>query len=101
MSYTEADIRIEALKELDASPTGTLTTAELITLLEARLSPTGQDAEILDDRSDTYFSQKVRNLVSHKDQSTSLQTRGLAIYNGDNESWTITDKGRAEVAALT
>jgi hypothetical protein len=99
MSYTEEQIRNEALKELAASPTGTLTTTELIALLEKRLSPTGKDAEIADGRSDTYFSQKVRNLVSHRDQGTGLESRGLAHYDADGESWTITEEGRGWSAA--
>ncbi|MEM6939940.1 MAG: hypothetical protein AAF509_07410 [Pseudomonadota bacterium] len=97
MIYTELQIRIEALWELADSRTGTLTTSELIEYLESRLAPTGRDAEIADGRGDTYFSQKVRNLVSHRDQGPGLSNQGLAIYNPDRESWTITDKGRASL----
>lgn len=99
MLYNEEQIRNEALKELAASPTGTLTTTDLITLLEERLSPTGKDAEIAYGRSDTYFSQKVRNLVSHRNQATGLASRGLAHYDHDNESWTITSSGRGLTTA--
>jgi hypothetical protein len=95
MTYTEAQVRIEALIELSGSATGTLTTSQLIDLLENRLQPTGTDSEIADGRGDTYFSQKVRNLVSHRAQGTGLETQGLASYNADHESWTITDQGRA------
>lgn len=93
MSISEAQIRDEALVELSRSKTGTLTTSELIDLLTERLKPTGHDAEIVEGRSDTYFSQKVRNLVSHRNQSTELQARGLVDYNADAESLTITKKG--------
>lgn len=93
MTYTEADIRKEAIKELAMSKNGTLTTTELIELLEQRLKPTGKDSEIAIGRSDTYFSQKVRNLVSHRDQATGLLAQGLALYNADDESWTITKAG--------
>lgn len=99
MTYTEAQIRVEALAELANSKNGTLTTSDLIELLEDRLAPTGKDAEIVDGRGDTYFSQKVRNLVSHRDQNLGLQTQGLAHYDADGESWTITAKGRSEAAA--
>jgi predicted HNH restriction endonuclease len=44
--------------------------------LERLLKPEGQDAEILTGRNDTYFSQKVRNLVSHR----TLEKKGLATY---------------------
>lgn len=93
MSISEAQIRNEALVELSNSKTGTLTTSELIDLLTEKLQPTGHDAEIVEGRSDTYFSQKVRNLVSHRNQSTGLQARGLVDYNADAESLTITKKG--------
>ncbi len=94
MNYTEEEVRNEALAELAASPNGCLTTTQLIELLSDRLKPTGHDAEIAYGRSDTYFSQKVRNLVSHRDQGTGLSSRGLATYDASDESWTITDKGR-------
>ena len=97
MEYTEAQIRREVLVELAHSKSGTLTITELIDLLETRLKPTGHDAEIIDNRSDTFFSQKVRNTVSHRNNGTGLQANGLANYAADNESWTITDKGRAAV----
>ncbi|MFQ6551751.1 hypothetical protein AAD018_005320 [Aestuariibius insulae] len=97
MIYTEGMIRKEALKELDSHPRGTLTTSELIQALELRLKPTGKDAEVADNRSDTYFSQKVRNLVSHRAQSTGLVHQGLAVYDPDNESWAITELGKKSV----
>ena len=40
--------------------------SELIDELIMRMRPDGHDQEILKDRKDTYFSQKVRNLRSHK-----------------------------------
>ncbi|WP_299828341.1 hypothetical protein [uncultured Roseobacter sp.] len=98
MTYTEAQIRTEALVELNQSKIGKLTTTQLIELLEDRLAPTGKDAEMAEGRGDTYFSQKVRNLVSHRDQGPGLSRRGLAIYDADEESWTITAAGRAKVA---
>lgn len=94
MVYPESQIRVEALRELAKAPKGTLTTSQLIKRLETRLQPTGKDAEIADGRDDTYFSQKVRNLVSHRDQGTGLVARKLADYDSDSESWTITDLGR-------
>ena len=95
MGISEEIIRNEAITELNNSRSGTLTTTELIQLLEDRLKPTGKDAELARDRSDTYFSQKVRNLVSHRNQSTGLVARGLATYDSSIEGWTITDAGRA------
>ncbi|WP_300434931.1 hypothetical protein [uncultured Mameliella sp.] len=100
MNISESDVRDAAIRELAASPTGSLTTSELIESLTMTMEPTGQDAEILDGRGDTYFSQKVRNLVSHRNQSTGLQARGLAEYDANNESWTITNAGRKYEAQL-
>lgn len=100
MSYTEATIRKEALKDLIKSPGQTLTTSQLISKLSKRLAPTGKDASIAVNRSDTYFSQKVRNLVSHRNQSTGLQARGLADYDAVSESWTLTKSGRSYAATL-
>ncbi|MBL4872625.1 MAG: hypothetical protein JKY41_04350 [Rhodobacteraceae bacterium] len=97
MEYTEDQIRDGALTELSASSSGHLTTTQLIEILSDKLKPTGHDAEILSDRSDTYFSQKVRNLVSHRNQGTGLVARGLATYDEVSESWTITPLGRASI----
>lgn len=96
MTYTEDEIRLEVLVALDASKSGTLTTGSLIDILEAKMGPTGKDADILDGRSDTYFSQKVRNIVSHRDQGTGLVHRGLVTYDPASEALTITAEGRVE-----
>ena len=42
-----------------------ITTSELIKVLTDLMQPEGIDAELLNNRSDTHFSQKVRNLKSH------------------------------------
>lgn len=44
---------------------GFIRTSVLISQLEDILKPQGVDAQILPNRKDTYFSQKVRNLKSH------------------------------------
>ena len=94
MVYTEDQIRDEACKELRDAPGQTLTTTQLIEKLTTRLVPTGRDSEIASGRSDTYFSQKVRNLVSHRHQGTGLVARGIADYDEHKESWTLTEIGR-------
>lgn len=45
---------------------GALHTYDLIVLLTKILNPTDEDSEILFGRNDTRFSQKVKNLISHK-----------------------------------
>lgn len=64
-TYTESELIDPALYEINKYEQG-LTTGQLIKLLTNILNPTGKDAEIIPGRNDTYFSQKVRNLISHK-----------------------------------
>lgn len=87
MVYSENDLIFPALQLLNQAPHG-LSTTQLIQLLTERLQPTGQDAQILKNRKDTYFSQKVRNLKSHD----TLTKKGLATYMSG--FWAITPKGR-------
>lgn len=63
--YSEEDLIIPALFELYFTSNG-MTTSMLIKALTESLKPEGTDAEILFGRNDTRFSQKVRNLISHK-----------------------------------
>ena len=98
MSITEHEVREAALRALADAPGGFITTEDLILILEGALKPTGDDNLVLEGRSDTRFSQKVRNLVSHRSQSTSLETQGFAIYDAEREGWLITDAGRAHIA---
>jgi hypothetical protein len=95
MNYTEGEIRLAALIALNASVTGTLSTTELIAALAFFMHPRDHDALTAQGRADTYFSQKVRNLISHRDCLTSLTSKGLVAYDADNENLTITDTGRA------
>jgi hypothetical protein len=89
----EKDLIIPALRAA-ARAEGTVTTAELIAEMTEEFAPEGQDAETLEGRHDTYFSQKVRNLVSHRGSSTSMFTKGYATYSAGGEAITITDAGR-------
>lgn len=98
VEYTEAEIRMAALIALNASDTGTLTTTQLIQALSSFMHPRGHDALMARDRRDDYFSQKVRNLISHRDNGTSLSTRGFVTYDPVNQSTTITAAGRAVCA---
>lgn len=95
MEYTEGEIRLAALVLLNASPKGVLTTSELIKCLEGCMQLRGTDAQIAEGRSDTYFSQKVRNLISHRDSGKSLMSLGYVEYDANSETLTITDRGRA------
>lgn len=65
MRITENQLVMPALYLLSKSNEGYMSTNDLIADLTKVMRPTGQDAEILAGRRDTYFSQKVRNLKSH------------------------------------
>lgn len=94
MRITEPDFILPALYAIDEHPD--ITTGELIIELEEILNPQGEDAEILANRTDTKFSQIVRNLVSHD----TLVARNLATYTAplDRRSggtFVLTENGRA------
>lgn len=90
-SFTENEIALPTLKLLEHHG-GYMRTSELVDELEVFLRPQGRDAQILRNRHDTYFSQKVRNQISHRNSSTSFIRRGYAQYTGDGLQ--LTDKGR-------
>jgi hypothetical protein len=90
----ERDLVIPALRAA-RDKGGEITTSELIDVLVQEFEPSGTDAEILDGRSDTYFSQKVRNLISHRETGTSMFSKGYAEYHAPSEAIQITDAGLA------
>ena len=85
---TESELVLPSLYLMTLNTQGSISTTELIQLLTQLLKPKGVDAQILSNRSDTYFSQKVRNLKSHD----TLTKYGYANYSSG--TYTITDKGR-------
>jgi len=87
----ERDLILPTLWCLYNAENRTLSTTELQVLLRQIMQPIGEDLEILAGRSDDKFSQKVRNLRSHK----TLESFDFARYeNRDNNGfWTITEKG--------
>ena len=68
---------------------GKISTTELISILMDVLKPSGKDVEILSGRTDTYFSQKVRNLKAHK----TLEKLGYA--NTTSDGWEFTVEGES------
>lgn len=85
---TESELVLPSLYLMTLNPQGCISTSKLILLLTQILKPKGVDAQILSNRSDTYFSQKVRNLKSHD----TLTKYGYANYS--NGIYCITTKGR-------
>lgn len=92
-NYSESELVLPTLELLAASPSG-LTTSELIAKLTDRFNPDGPDAEILANRQDTHFSQKVRNLVSHR----TMQRGDLWSYDEGDGIHRITAAGRSHLA---
>ena len=95
---SERELVLPTLRLLDSGNQEWLATSSLISRLSELFGPSGQDAQILQGRSDTYFSQKVRNMISHRDQPSSFIRRGLADY--EESGLRITDQGREAVQAL-
>src|SRR5438874_468189 len=85
---SETELMLPALYFIGREPG--ITTSKLKSLLVDLVKPTGKDAEIARNRSDTYFEQKVRNLVSHR----TLQGLGYADYGSDG-TLSIKETGRA------
>jgi 5-methylcytosine-specific restriction enzyme A len=90
MVLQERDLLLPALLVIEEL--GTASTSQLQTHLRALLEPAGDDLLPLVNRPDDRFSQKVRNLKSHK----SLVRRGWVEYEarGNNGYWWLTAKGR-------
>ncbi len=73
---------------------GTITTSDLVKSLIKVLDPQGEDAEILFGRKDTRFSQKVRNLISHK----KIYPR-FVDYDSNLSTMTINNEGEQRLFA--
>jgi hypothetical protein len=95
---TEKELAIPALRIAAGRPNGYISTTDLITALTEWFEPDGEDAEILDGRRDTKFSQKVRNLVPHRGGKQTIFTLGYAEYTGDGIK--ITEDGRIFTRSL-
>lgn len=75
---SEGDLVLPALEALSQHQDTGLTTTELISILRDILKPTGQDTVISPLRNDDYFSEKVRNLRSHR----KLEKLGVVTFDG-------------------
>jgi len=90
----EPELVIPTLELLYSAPNGEMDTSDIIAALVRQFEPEGEDNEILAKRSDTKFTQKVRNLKSHK----TLLKAGLATHT--KKGFRITDAGRRLVESL-
>jgi hypothetical protein len=90
----EPELVIPTLELLYAAPDGEMLTSDIIAALVRQFRPEGEDNEILEGRADTKFTQKVRNLKSHK----TLLNAGLATHTP--RGFKITAAGRRLVESL-
>lgn len=72
--YSEGEIASVVLQIIRNHPG--IRTSELIAEARAQMRPTGEDLEILHDRNDDKFSQKVRNIKSHDSIADLVYTVG-------------------------
>ena len=89
----ESDLTLPILRLLAAAPNGFLETSQLIAELEALFKPDGKDAELLEGRNDTHFSQKERNVVSHRDSAKNPIRKGWIDYHEEAKGLKITKAG--------
>lgn len=97
----ESDLTLPILRFLAKAPDGFLETSDLITKLEALFKPDGKDAEIIEGRGDTHFSQKVRNVISHRESSKNPIAKGWVDYHPDAKGLKITKDGRAVLKSFS
>lgn len=89
----ESDLVLPALRLAASRKDGFIETSDLILELQDLFNPSGRDAEIIPGRSDTFFSQKVRNLVSHRKGENSFIANGYAEYDAKRRGLRITEPG--------
>ena len=84
--YSERELVFPAIIAM-GNASGKMSTTELISILTDVLQPDGKDAQIIEGRGDSYFSQKVRNLKAHN-------TLGkLGYANTTNDGWELNGTG--------
>lgn len=91
---TENDLVLPVLDLLSKEDGNTLSTTDLIKKTTEKMKPTGSDLDILKNRKDTKFSQKVRNLKSHnKFSKLDYAKYTPPLSKGESGKFTLTDKG--------
>lgn len=91
---SENDLIIPTLRLLNNAPNNTLTTTELISQLQQIMNPSAEDLVILNGRSDSKFSQIVRNLKSHNNFTVLNYATYAPKGNEASGSFTLTNAGR-------
>lgn len=96
----ESDIKVPTLRYLEKQPSGFATTSDLISHLSGEFQPSGEDAEILNGRSDSRFSQIVRNMVSNRSRAGNIVNDGYAKYVKKRRGLLITESGKSLLFTL-
>ena len=78
---TESELVLPSLYVMKVNG-GSITTSELIEKLRLIMNPSGEDLQILANRTDDKFSQKVRNLKAH----STFDRTGYAKYIGSSKN---------------
>ncbi len=87
----EPDVQLPALYLINLN-NGRITTTELSNLLRDIMKPSGEDLEILANRSDDKFSQIIRNLTAS--ERSFVKNGFIARESGKNKPLHITEKGK-------
>lgn len=72
---------------------GDLDTSTLKDQIIRMLNPQGENLDSLYNRADTKITQIIRNMISHRTNSTNIIARGLVNYNEINGILSITSNG--------
>lgn len=92
--YAEADVRRALLQELAEDGVGTAVPLDdLVARVTERLAPCGPDLEPIAGARTTRFERMVRRLDNRDAYGTSLETRGLATFDAEARTWTLTRRG--------
>lgn len=91
-TISEKDLYKPTLELLADTDDGFLTTSEIISKLEQKFNPSGHDSDIIDGRNDSFFSQKVRNIISHKDTSGNIIFEGWVEHDTVRHGLQLTTK---------
>lgn len=98
----ESDLIVPTLRSLAAVKGGWLSTTDIKVALEDHFNPRGRDAKVINNRRDSFFSQKVRNMICHRHTKGSFISQGYAnyVHDGVHGGLRITQKGRAHLRKI-
>ena len=97
---TKSELTIPTLRILEDAAPKWVIISELITRLTDLFSPAGPSSTTIPERTDTHFSQRIRNMISHRDSSTSFIKNGLAEYSEAVRGLRITRRGMELIRGL-